>query len=73
MSLHEGTFAYLKPTDVQVQTMERLRAAAADYADQLVEDLPDGPDKEHCLRLVRTAAMWANVALTREPDGTPRH
>jgi hypothetical protein len=35
-------------------------------------ELPDGPDKAHTIRNHRTTAMWANVAVTRLPDGTPR-
>lgn len=65
-------FGYLKPTDAQLAAMEKLRAAAAAYCDALVEILPDGPDKTFAIRNHRTTAMWANVALTRQPDGSPR-
>ena len=34
--------------------------------------LPDGPDKTFALRNHRTTAMWANIAVTREADGSPR-
>jgi hypothetical protein len=34
--------------------------------------LPDGPDKTFVIRAHRSNAMWANVAITRLPDGTPR-
>ena len=34
--------------------------------------LPDGPDKTFVIRNHRSNAMWANVAITRLPDGTPR-
>ena len=52
--------------------MEELRKAAKGYADCLEAALPDGPDKTYVLRLHRTVAMWANVAITRHPDGAPR-
>lgn len=52
--------------------MERLRLAAKDYADILDSYLPDGADKTYVLRLLRTVGMWANVAVTRHPDGAPR-
>lgn len=52
--------------------MAALRHAAADYAMILDQILPDGPDKTFVLRAHRSNAMWANVAITREADGTPR-
>ena len=72
MPLHESTFEYLKPTDAQIAAMAQLRLAAAAYAKMLDEYLPDGPDKTFVLRAHRSNAMWVNVALTRQPDGTPR-
>lgn len=65
-------FGYLKPTDEQLAAMEKLRHAAATYGAALAEFLPDGPDKTFTMRNHRTTAMWANVALTRQPDGSPR-
>jgi hypothetical protein len=72
MSLHSSTFTYLKPTEDQINNMGDLRAAAAGYALALEACLPDGPDKTYCLRKLREVAMWANVAVTREADGSPR-
>lgn len=72
MSLHPSTFEYLKPTDEQVATMAGLREASAQYAKLLDDRLPDGPDKTYILRRVRETAMWVNVAVTRQADGTPR-
>ena len=70
--LHSSTFEYLKPTDAQVEKMGRLRVVAKLYADALEIELPDGPDKTYALRKMREVAMWANVAITRNADGTPR-
>ncbi len=72
MPLHPSTFEYLKPTEGQVRTMALLRQAAADYAGYLETLLPDGPDKTYILRAHRQNAMWVNVAVTRQADGTPR-
>ena len=72
MSLHESTFEYLKPTEAQIETMGQLRAAAKVYADTLDRLLPEGPDKTFILRTHRANAMWVNVSVTRQPDGTPR-
>ena len=66
------TFEYLKPTEEQTATMSRLRKAAQMYFDVLDLELPDGPDKTYVLRSLRTVAMWANVAVSRQPDGSPR-
>ena len=65
-------YDYLKPTDAQLERMERVREAAAAYAAVLEADLPEGPDKTFTIRNHRTTAMWANIAITRLPDGTPR-
>jgi len=72
MALHESTFEYLKPTDEQIKTMAILREASANYAKVIDGLLPDGADKTFILRNVRQNAMWINVAVTREADGTPR-
>ncbi len=72
MSLHPSTFDYLQPTPEQISAMHILRTAAAHYAQTLEIQLPDGPDKTYILRKLREVAMWANVAITRHADGTPR-
>jgi hypothetical protein len=70
--MHLATYDYLKPTDEQVQQMNEVRHAARIYSEVLEKVLPDGPDKTSVLRQLRTVAMWANVAITRQPDGSPR-
>lgn len=70
--MHSSTFEYLKPTDEQVEAMSRVRAASKAFCDVLEAELPDGPDKTFTIRGHRSNAMWANVAITRQPDGTPR-
>lgn len=72
MPLHGSTFAYLKPTHEELEKMELLRQGARVYADTLDRWLPDGPDKTYTLRKLREVAMWANVAVTRQADGSPR-
>lgn len=70
--MHASTYEYLKPTDRQMGQMARVRAAAAAYSAVLESELPEGPDKTFVIRNHRSNAMWANVAITRLPDGTPR-
>jgi len=70
--MHSSTYEYLKPTDDQMAAMAKVREAAKVYNDVLEAHLPDGPDKTHCIRNHRSNAMWANVAITRHADGSPR-
>lgn len=70
--MHPSTYEFLKPTGQQMQQMAKVRAAAKVYNDVLEAELPDGPDKTFVIRNHRSNAMWANVAITRLPDGTPR-
>jgi hypothetical protein len=70
--MHASTYEYLKPTDDQLNTMNAHRLAAKAYGDALEALLPDGPDKTFVIRAHRSNAMWANVAITRQPDGSPR-
>jgi hypothetical protein len=72
MELHEDTFEYLEPSDDQVDTMKKARQLSKEYAEQLAAVLPDGPDKTYIMRRIREIAMWVNVAITREADGSPR-
>lgn len=70
--LHESTFEYLKPTDKQLVLMSGCREASRKYAEYIDLMLDDGPDKTYILRRIRETAMWINVAVTREADGSPR-
>lgn len=72
MPMHSSTYEYLKPTDEQIARMARVRAAAKAFNDVLDAELPEGPDKTFTIRNHRSNAMWANVAITRQADGTPR-
>lgn len=70
--MHDSTFEYLTPTDDQIVIMATLRAEAAHFAKTLDTLIPDGPDKTYLLRKFREVAMWVNIAITRNPDGSPR-
>lgn len=72
MMLHPTTFEYLKPTEAQLDCMSIARAASKEYAALMDRVLPDGPDKTYLIRKIREIAMWANVAITRNADGSPR-
>jgi hypothetical protein len=70
--MHPSTYEYLKPTDARVAAMAQVRAAAKAYSEVLEQMLPDGPGKTFVIRQHRSNAMWANIAITRQPDGVPR-
>ena len=70
--LHKSTFEYLKPTDEQLIIMAIIRTEAANFASLLEVHIQDGPDKTYMLRKFREVAMWANIAITRNPDGSSR-
>lgn len=70
--MHVSTFDYLQPTASQIEKMKTVRTASAMYADVLIANVEDGPDRTYLLRKLREVAMWANVAITRQPDGSPR-
>ncbi len=72
MPLHKSTFEYLKPTDDQIVTMNTARSAVANCAAELEACIPDGADKTYLLRKLREVGMWANVAITRNADGSPQ-
>lgn len=71
-TLHESTFSYLMPTPGQKLVMEAARSAFANLAAHLDDIVPSGPDKTFMFRNLRDCAMWANIAITRNPDGSPR-
>jgi hypothetical protein len=70
--MHPSTYEYLKPTDLQAEQMAEVRAAAKAYSNVLEAFVPEGPDRDFIIRAHRSNAMWANVAITRYPDGAPR-
>jgi hypothetical protein len=71
-AMHPSTFEYLTPTGEQQQTMEVVRKASAEYASVILANVPEGPDRTYLLRKLREVAMWSNVAITRNADGSPR-
>jgi hypothetical protein len=52
--------------------MNIVRAKFMELAFGIDGFIPDGPDKTYLVRKLRECAMWANIAITRQPDGSPR-
>jgi hypothetical protein len=69
--IHDTTFSYLQPTFEQTEVMDQGGEGFRQLTELLDRIIPEGPDKEHINRLLRTAAMWTNVAITLHEDGTP--
>jgi hypothetical protein len=70
--MRQSTFEYLKPTTDQLKQMEEARQRAFVYANAMQALLPEGPDKTYLLRKFREVAMWANICISRNADGSPR-
>jgi hypothetical protein len=70
--MHPSTAQYLKPTDTQLDEMQAMREFGNTYLEKMEELLPSGPDKTYAIRKFREVMMWANITITRLPDGTPR-
>ena len=56
----------------EMETMDTTRALFKVFVANIDGLLPAGPDKTYVLRQLRDCAMWANIAITRNPDGSPR-
>lgn len=72
MTLSNDAFEYLAPSPEQLVELQQMRAVFSQFCTIIDQMLPEGPDKTFVLRQLRTASMWANVALTRNADGSPR-
>ena len=70
--LHPSTFDFVDPTEGQKRKMAVLREAAKTYVAVLEANVPSGADATYLLRKFREVAVWANISVTRTPDGTPR-
>lgn len=72
MSDEEDVFESVEPNPTQAMQLEAVRKAAKAFGIVLNANMPNGPDKTFAMRTLRTALMWASVAITKNPDGTPR-
>ena len=70
--LDKITFDYLTPTSEQKRIMDEVRVYFHQFADMLEKQIPPGPDKTYLLRKLREVGMWANIAITRNADGSQR-
>jgi hypothetical protein len=67
-----ATFQRLTPTVPQIAAIEKMRYAFADLVSTVEQHVPEGPDRTYIIRQLRTCAMWANMSITHNADGSPR-
>jgi hypothetical protein len=60
--MDKATFERLAPTDQQLANVTHMRGAFG---------LLLG-DRTYVIRQLRTCAMWCNMAITHQPDGSAR-
>jgi hypothetical protein len=70
--MHVSTMQYLKPSEEQQQTMSDVRAIYAHALEQLEAKIPNGRYLSLAVTELEASAMWANKAITRHSDGSPR-
>jgi hypothetical protein len=71
-TVHAKMFDTVKPSDVQLEAMDALRKEAQLFVHILDVYVPEGADKTYLMRKFRDVIMWANVAIMRNQDGSPR-
>ena len=59
----ENWFVYHAPTPEQIPLYGRLRTAARDFAQVIIECTPECADQTMALRKVRESVMMANVSI----------
>jgi hypothetical protein len=70
--IRDDIFDNFTPTFEQADRMRQLRDAAKTYMEAILDLVPEGNDKKLAVLKLRECAMWANVAVTRNEDGSPR-
>ncbi len=57
---------YHKPTDEQIHKLARIRRAAEEMMNAIVDNVAECEDQETAIRYVRQAMMFANQGVTLE-------
>jgi hypothetical protein len=70
--MHKATFERLTPTEDQELSMVTMRSAFGLIVAAVVANVPEGPDRTYIVRQLRTCAMWCNMSITHNADGSPR-
>lgn len=65
-------FEHLPPTEQQKIYVQEVQEAFKVLAGTLERLVPDGSDRIYAMRRLREVAMWVNIAITRNPNGSPR-
>jgi hypothetical protein len=70
--MDKATFERLAPTDQQLANVTHMRGAFGLLLGEVMAHVPDGPDRTYVIRQLRTCAMWCNMSITHQPDGSAR-
>ena len=69
---HPHVFTSVLPSEAQKARMDTMSTAFLGLLSYIHQHVPEGPDRTYVIRKVRETAMWCNVAIMRNPDGSPR-
>lgn len=61
----ECRFTYHKPQEGQPEKYEALRAKAREFAELVVELVPEGREQSLALTKIEEGVMWANAGVAR--------
>lgn len=56
-------FTYHDATSEQIKSFHEINVVAKIFAETINKHCPNGADKNHAIRVVRDARMWANAAV----------
>lgn len=59
-------FTYHVPKPDQLPKYEKIRKAAKEFAQVILDETPQCADQSHAIRLVRDMMMWANASIACE-------
>src|SRR6516164_375608 len=71
-AIHPTAFDHISPTEDQIGKMADITEAFKICANTILQSVPAGSDQTYILHQLRDCAMWANAAILRNPDGSPK-
>jgi len=65
-------FKYHSPTKEQTERYQKIRSAAKDFAQLIIENTPYCDDQLFAIQQIRSAVMFANASIACEESGNER-
>lgn len=56
-------FRYVSLNPADLEMMGQVRAMGAEFSKVILDLVPDGPEREEALKLVKAATLWSNAAI----------